>query len=179
MTYDWRVRLAHRYTADAAQDAPNLGWVEISDMTIEAVNSGEFNFAYGLYWPREVYARGLYELWREGAKCVAFDVLFLELRPDHPRISLPDGSAEVSSDEYFAHQLKISGNAILASDQDIMPHRLFATNAWSVGNITVARDADGVLRRDRAFEDIRDWDPRIEKLAFSGPKVAFDDSDGT
>lgn len=165
MTYDWRVRLAHKHGAASGPTALNLGWIEISDMTIAAVDSGEFNFAYGLYWPREVYARGLRELNRDGAKCVAFDVLFPDLRPDHPRIWLPDGSAEVSSDEYFAHQIRTSGNVILATDQDVLPHPLFATNAWSVGNITVFRDADDVLRRDRVFEDIRQWDPIILRLA--------------
>jgi class 3 adenylate cyclase len=165
MTYDWRVRLAHRFGRSSAHDAPNLGWVEISDLTIAAVDSGEFPFAYGLYWPREVYARGLYELSREGAKCVAFDVLFPDLRPDHPKIWLPDGSAEVSSDEYFAHQLKASGNAILPTDRDVLPHPLFFTNASIVGNISVAKDADDVLRRDRVFEDIRDWDPLVQQAA--------------
>ena len=78
MTYDWRVRLAHNYASHSSDDATNLGVVEISDNTIAAVNSGEFGYQFGLYWPRQVYARGLEELSREGAKAVAFDVLFAE-----------------------------------------------------------------------------------------------------
>jgi class 3 adenylate cyclase/CHASE2 domain-containing sensor protein len=165
MTYDWRVRLAHSYAGDSASQARNLGLIEVSDNTIAAVVSGELGFAYGLYWPREVYARGLHELSRDGVKCAAFDVIFAELRPDHKDLWLPDGSAEVTSDQYFAHQLKESGNVILAADQDVMPHPLFATNASSVANISVSKDTDGVLRRDRAFQNYRVWHPLIQAAA--------------
>jgi class 3 adenylate cyclase/CHASE2 domain-containing sensor protein len=164
MTYDWRVRLAHGQGGSAVRNASNLGLIEVNDATIAAVNSGELGFSYGLYWPREVYSRGLHELERDGAKCVAFDVLFAELRLDHPPVPLRDGT-EVSSDEYFARQLKESGNVILAADQDVMPHRLFATNCSVVANISVSKDADGVLRRDRAFEDIRVWASLIQAEA--------------
>ncbi|MGP8201314.1 MAG: CHASE2 domain-containing protein [Limisphaerales bacterium] len=156
MTYDWRVRLAHNHSGHSALDATNLGVVEISDNTIATVNSGTLGYQFGLYWPRQVYARGLEELSREGVKAVAFDVLFAEKRPDQPEIGLPDGSS-MSSDDYFALQLKNAGNAILAADHGLLPDSLFRTNVWRIGNIATDRDADGVLRRDQAFLDYRDW----------------------
>ena len=147
-----------RYSSHFANDATNLGVVEISDNTIAAVNSGEFGYSFGLYWPRQVYGRALEELTRQGAKAVAFDVLFAERRPDQPTVSLPDGST-IASDDFFALQLKKASNAILAADQDLLPDPLFRTNAWRIGNITTERDPDGVLRRDQAFTDYRDWHP--------------------
>ena len=148
MTYDWRVRVAHNYASAFVNDATNLGLVEISDDTIAAVNSGSLGFKYGLYWPREVYARALHELSSQGAKAVAFDVLFAELRTDHPGVILPDGTL-TSSDKYFARQIKESGNAILGADQDLVPASLFRDSAWRVANMSVRRDPDGVLRRAR------------------------------
>ncbi len=164
MTYDWRVRLAHNYASHSSDDATNLGVVEISDNTIAAVSSGEFGYQFGLYWPRQVYARGLEELSRQGAKAAAFDVLFAEKRPDQPDINLP-GGASMSSDDYFALQLKNSGNAILAADQDLLPDTLFRTNAWRIANISTQRDADGVLRRDQAFLEYKDWHWIIKQAA--------------
>src|ERR1700759_733909 len=72
MTYDWRVRLAHNYAPPTANEATNLGVVEISDNTISAVALGEFGYKFGLYWPRQVYARALDELSNQGARAVAF-----------------------------------------------------------------------------------------------------------
>jgi class 3 adenylate cyclase/CHASE2 domain-containing sensor protein len=164
MTYDWRVRLAHNYASHSSDDATNLGVVEISDNTIAAVNSGEFGYQFGLYWPRQVYARGLEELSRQGAKAVAFDVLFAEKRPDQPAVLLPDGSP-IASDDYFARQLKNSGNVIVAADHGLVPDPLFRTNAWRIANISTQRDADGVLRRDQAFIDYRDWHWIIKQVA--------------
>src|SRR5581483_4213011 len=76
-TYDWRVRLARAYPS-GAQIATNLGFVEINDQSIEAVDSGALGYQFGLYWPRQVYGRALEELTRQGAKAVAFDVMFIE-----------------------------------------------------------------------------------------------------
>jgi class 3 adenylate cyclase/CHASE2 domain-containing sensor protein len=164
MTYDWRVRLAHSYANHSANEATNLGVVAISDNTIAQVNSGHLGFQYGLYWPREVYARGLEELSRQGAKAVAFDVLFAERRLDQPAVTLPDGST-ISSDEYFARQLAASGKVILAADKGLLPAPLFKTNAWRIGNIYTDKDADGVLRRDQAFIDYKEWNWIINQVA--------------
>jgi class 3 adenylate cyclase len=164
ISYDWRVRLAHRYPGAFSNISTNLGLVEISDNTIAAINDGSLGFRYGLYWPREVYGRALRELSRQGAMAVAFDVLFAEERTDHPPVPLSDGTT-ISSDEFFARQIKKSGNVILAADRNLMPARIFQTNAWSVGSITVERDADGVLRRVRAYQNYRVWHPIIVDVA--------------
>jgi class 3 adenylate cyclase len=166
MTYDWRVRLAHRYGNHSANNATNLGIVEISDNTIAAVNSGEFGYQFGLYWPRQVYARGLEELSAEGAKAVAFDVLFAEKRTDQPPIKFPDGSSMIS-DYYFAQQLTNSGSVILAAEKGLLPDSLFRNNAWRIADITTERDSDGVLRRDQAFTEYRDWHWIIKQVAES------------
>jgi class 3 adenylate cyclase len=164
MTYDWRVRLAYRYAGPSVSCATNLGLVEISDDTIAAVNNGALGFKYGLYWPREVYARALHELTSQGAQAVAFDVLFAELRSDHPPVKLPDG-ASISSDQYFARQIKESGNVILGADRELLPAPLFRNSAWRVANISVRRDSDGVLRRVPAYEDYPVWHRLIERMA--------------
>lgn len=164
MSYDWRVRLAHRYPNDSFHNAANLGVVEMTDNTISTILNGSLGYKYGLYWPREVYARALSELSNEGAKAVAFDVLFIDNRPDQPAVDLPDGTT-LSSDEYFGRQLKASGYAILAADHDELPAPVFKTNAWRLGCIATDRDPDGVLRRDKAFSEFRDWHWIIKQVA--------------
>jgi len=163
MTYDARVRFAYDYARQFSVGSTNLGVVEISDETIAAVNSGTLGFAFGLYWPRSVYARALHELSTEGAEVVGFDVLFAEKRSDLPAVSLPDGNT-LPSDSYFAQELKNSGNVVLAADEDLLPTRELQTNAWKIGNISVQKDADGVLRRTQAFRDYHRWHPFILQI---------------
>jgi class 3 adenylate cyclase/CHASE2 domain-containing sensor protein len=163
MFFDWRVRLAHDFPRPQSEDATNLGLVEISDNTIYEVRFGKLGFDYALYWPRDVYAAGLKELSLEGARTVAFDVLFAELRND-ALVTTPEGSIS-SPDNVFAEQIKRSGNVIIAADSDVMPHRKFRRQAWNVANISVDRDPDGGLRRDRAYQDYHDWDPIILQFA--------------
>jgi len=162
-SYDARVKLARRLEHHLPS-ATNLAFVEVNDQTIASINNGLLGQKYGLYWPRHIYGRALKELSTEGAKAVAFDVMFGERRTDHAPVTLPDGS-EIGSDEYFAHELDAADNAILAADKDLMPHRYFRTNAWSVANITVQRDVDGVLRRDQPFKDYRIWHPFVLQFA--------------
>ena len=164
ITFDGRVHLAHDFPAAHAKVAANLGLVEISDNTIFEVKNGKLGFDYGLYWPRDVYAAGLKELTLEGAKAAAFDVLFAELRNDHALVTAPDGSI-ISPDDLFAQQIKQSSNVILAADSDVMPQRKFRRPAWAVANISVDRDPDGVLRRDRAYHDYHDWHSIILQMA--------------
>jgi class 3 adenylate cyclase/CHASE2 domain-containing sensor protein len=153
MTYDWRLRQAARFTPVVAT---NLGFVSISDQTIEEINKGLLGPGYGLYWPRFVYGKAARELAAQGAKVVAFDVLFGELRPDHPKVNLPDWT-EISSDDYFAQLVGKAGNVILAAEEDVIPPPLFRTNALALGDITAEPDSDGILRRARAFRTYRRW----------------------
>lgn len=161
MTFDWRARQALHQESPYA---PNLGFVFINDETIDRALSGAFGYSAGLYWPRHVYGRIVHELSSQGAEAIAFDVLFAELRPDHPSVVLPDGTEEVS-DYFFARQLNEAGNVILGSIQDAVPPDLFRTNAWGIGDIAARRDYDGILRRAKAFEDYLIWHPDIRQSA--------------
>jgi class 3 adenylate cyclase/CHASE2 domain-containing sensor protein len=190
MTYDSRVRTSRMLPPPAAT---NLGFVFISDDSIRAVGDGSLGFRYGLYWPRHVYGRLLRELSAQEARAVAFDIVFSDLRADHDALKLPAESgavnflkslragqppetfsesgqdfALVESDEYFAWQLRASGNAILAGEHNVRPHPLFATNAWAVADISADADADGVLRRARVFQDYKIWHPVLLKAEADG-----------
>jgi class 3 adenylate cyclase/CHASE2 domain-containing sensor protein len=160
IAYDWRVRLA------AAQFVPGsarLGFVAISDESIEAVQDGMFGalpYRFGLYWPRQVYGRLVHELAAQGAAAVGLDILFAELRPDHPALTLPDGRP-CGSDQFFAAELRQAGNVILASDRSLPPQALFRTNALMVADISAQRESDGILRRARAYQDVWLWHPLV------------------
>ena len=187
IAYDKRVATGQRFQKPAAT---NRGGVFISDNSIEVLNDGWWGYRYGVYWPRHIYGRVLRELTAQGARAVAFDVLFGESRmddpvpvagergrqaaafvksihPDEDPPSFVDQGEEVflvESDDYFAWQLRESGIAILAADQDVLPHPLFATNVVVIGDISADHDADGVLRRARAFQIYRRWHPAFSQL---------------
>ena len=80
ISYDLRVRAAQNSPAPVAT---NLAFVAMDDASIAALRHGLLGRPYGLYWPRHVYGRLVEELSAQGAKAIAFDVLFGELRPDH------------------------------------------------------------------------------------------------
>ena len=157
MTYDQRVRWAQLFPSPCAT---NLAFIALEDSSIKAVKR-KYNF--GLYWPRQIYARLVDELAAEGARAVAFDVLFGELRTDHPPL-MRDGVL-VESDDYFAREIRLASNVILAATSDLTVPKLFATNALAQGWIATERDSDGILRRALAFHDTRRWNPVIEKSA--------------
>ena len=161
MTFDLRARTALHFPAPAAT---NLAFVSIEESSIAAVKDGGVGFHFGLYWPREVYGRLVAELSEQGAKAAALDILFNELRPDHPPVQMADGSL-IENDDYFARQLRRAGNVILADTGDASLPALFATNALALGDVTAEKDSDGVLRRVRAFRDYRRWHPLFQKAA--------------
>ena len=166
MTFDWRARQALHQESPYA---PNLGFVFINDETISRVLGGGLGYSAGLYWPRQVYGRIIQELDSQGAEAIAFDVLFAELRPDHPPATLSDGTEE-ASDYFFTRQLAESGNVILGSLHDVVPPELFRTNAAALGDIDAQRDHDGILRRAKAFQDYVIWHPAIleARATFTG-----------
>ena len=161
ITYDWRVREAARHPET---NASNLGFVFISDDSIKALLDGSLDYKVGLYWPRHVYGRLAEELSAQGAKAVAFDILFAELRPDHAPVMRPTGF-EQDSDSFFAERLRNAGNVILAAEKGVLPPPLFRTNAWALGDIAARRESDGILRRTRAFEDYYLWHRLINQAA--------------
>ena len=165
MTYDMRAREAIRFPEPVAT---NLAFVSMEDSSIAAVNSGrvdgvDLGYHSGLYWQRQVYGRLVEELSAQGAKAVAFDILFDELRTDHPAVQMADGSF-MDSDEYFALQMRRAGNVILANTASATLPDLFATNALTVGGISTEKDSDGILRRVKAFDICRRWHPLFKKV---------------
>jgi class 3 adenylate cyclase len=161
MTYDWRVRLATNFPSAKARD---LGFVFISNESIEALNNGSLDYQASLYWPRHVHGRLLQELAAQGVEAVAFDVLFAGRQRDREPALLPDGTQEMP-DHFFARELRLAGNAILAAEKQVLPDELFRTNAWALGNIQVKLESDGILRRARAFDTFRLWHPLVQQAA--------------
>jgi adenylate cyclase len=175
MTYDWRTRVAMGYVPAVA---PNLGTVFIDDDSLKTIND-RYGFVWP--WPRQIYGRLLQELTAEGAQGVAFDILFLERHEPFaseavevdPALVTTNvyfkaqlqaaGTNLLSSDDFFALQLSRAGNAVLAVGgeelkptgelQLQLPIGLFRTNTAALGHIVADVDADGVLRRVRAFYD--------------------------
>jgi hypothetical protein len=169
MTYDLRVRAAQKFPAPAAT---NLAFVSMEESSIAAVKSGRLGYSYGLYWPRQVYGRLVEELSAQGAQAVAFDVLFGELRPDHPPVQMAGGSL-MESDDFFALQMRRAGNVFIAITPEVTPPDLFATNALAIGDISTEKDSDGGLRRVEAFRTYRHWHPLFKK-AEANPGFGID-----
>ncbi len=160
ITYDQRARQALRFSAIVAT---NLGFVFIDESSIAFVRTNSvLGYRFGLYWPRQVYGRLVHELAAQGAKAVAFDVIFGELRPDHAPVNMADGSFP-ESDDFFASQVQRASNVILAVTSDLRLPDLFRTNALALGDISTQKDPDGVLRRAKAFTIYRRWHPLFEQ----------------
>jgi hypothetical protein len=82
-------------------------------------------------------------------------------------VTLPDGTV-LASDHYFALQMQSAGNVILAAQvsanqETVFPPQMFLVTAWAVGDITAPTDADGVLRRVKAFRDYVVWDELVRR----------------
>jgi class 3 adenylate cyclase/CHASE2 domain-containing sensor protein len=159
-TYDWRVKAAQNVFGPTAS---NLAFVSMEDSSIAAIRHGLLGLPYGLYWPRHVYGRLVEELSAEGAKTVAFDILFGELRPDHAPVVMADGTTTIESDDYFALQMREAGNVILPCTPKVTPPDLFTTNCLTLGDISTDKDSDGVLRRVKCF--FLKWHPAFKSAA--------------
>jgi class 3 adenylate cyclase len=170
MTYDMRARRALQY---APTVATNLGFVFIDDASIAFVRTNRsLGYRYGLYWPRQVYGRLVEELAAQGARAVAFDIIFGELRPD-PLVRMADGSF-LESDEFFALQMRHASNVILALPKDLTPPALFLTNAFALGDISTHKDyPEGILRRAQAFRVCRKWHFAFRQVA-ADPEFGVD-----
>lgn len=163
ITYDLRVRSALKHRPPCAT---NLAFVRIADPDIKNIadgSGGDLDYQYGLYWPRAVYAHLVTELKSQDARLVAFDVLFGELRHDHPPVVLSTNEPAMSSDEFFARRVREAGNVALATSEGLSPAALFGGSARILGDISTGKDSDGVLRRARAFQVLRTWHTVIER----------------
>lgn len=171
ITYDLRAQAALRYPTPAAT---NLAFASIDESSLTTVaNSQELGLHAQFPWPRHVYGRLVREMAAEGAKSVAFDVLFGELHPDHDApVLLPDGTL-VESDDYFAQAMRQETNALIAATPDVVPPDLFLTNCVALGDVSTEKDPDGILRRARAFQTIRHWHPLFQQLALE-PDIGAD-----
>lgn len=170
-TFDWRVRQAMKHPAPAAT---NLAAVFIDDASLEVVNKA---FSFSWPWPRQLHGKLVRELSAQGVKAVGFDVLFAELHPPTPETEIKFASGKVlSSDEYWAQQMRRHGNVVLSAFGDttsnvwhaIMPAELFRTNAMAVGHATSDKDDDGLLRRTKAYKD----DPVLGRIWHMGILLA-------
>jgi len=164
-TYDWRARSALKQQPPCTT---NLGFVRIHDQDISNIAEGfggELDYQYGLYWPRAVYGRLVSELKAQGARLVAFDVLFAEPRVDHPMIQRATNTPPVSSDEFFAETIREAGNVALATSEELAPHPMFRDATPLLGDISTIKDSDGVLRRASAYHVLRFWNRNIERYA--------------
>jgi class 3 adenylate cyclase/CHASE2 domain-containing sensor protein len=168
MTYDIRARQALIFSPRVAT---NLGFVYINEDSLRAVWNGSLGFRFGLSWPRQVYGRVVDELSQQGAKAIAFDVLFGELRPDHPPVQL--GTNFPDSDDFFATQMRKASNVIIALTKEVTPPSLFLTNAMAVGDITTEKDPDGILRRVEVFRFYTNWHSAFQQVE-ADPKYAVD-----
>jgi class 3 adenylate cyclase/CHASE2 domain-containing sensor protein len=171
MTYDMRARAALR---SAPAVATNLGFVFIDDASIAFVRTNRsLGWQAGLYWPRHVYGRAIAELAAQGARAVALDVIFGELRPfDNPVVMAND--TQKDSDDFFALQLRRASNVILAMPPGLTPPALFRTNAFALGDISVHKDyPEGVLRRAQAFRTVRKWHFAFQQVA-ADPEFGVD-----
>ena len=159
ITYDARVRLAALFPGQAAT---NLAFLFFDDRAFEKVNNGPGHFMWP--WPRFIHGKIVRELSAQGAHAIGFDVLFPDLYRDTPETEVLLSDKLVSSDDFFAAQIHQASNVVLAAtDGDILPAPLFATNAWALGDISSQADY-GVLRRVKAFNDQRVWHPLIQDL---------------
>ena len=174
MTYDLRVRAAQKFPVPAAT---NLAFVSVEESSVAAVRRGLLGRPYGLDWPRLVYGRLVEELSAQGTEAVAFDVLFGDLRPDHPPVQMANGGL-MESDDFFALQMRRAGNTILATTPETVLPELFATNAFALGDISSVKDSDGGFRRVQAFCNIRRWHPLLRRFADrpdpDRPKISLD-----
>src|SRR5205085_9155905 len=119
-------------------------------------------FSFCPYLARQVFGRIIKELGDQGAKATALDVVFGDLRDDHPPVEMTDGRV-LGSDEFFALQMRHASNVIIAVTKEVTPPPLFFTNALAVGDISTDRDSDGKLRRAQAFRIYREWHPAFQQ----------------
>ena len=161
-TYDWRVKHAASLKPPVAT---NFAFLAITDKTIKAVKEQSLNLgqSYGLYWPRHIYGRVIRELNAQGAKAIAFDIMFADRREDLPKLVLPNGQ-QMDGDIFMMQQMYKGSNVIIASTPHLIAEADFRANALAVGDITADTDVDGILRRARPYNSLRVWDRDIIEM---------------
>jgi class 3 adenylate cyclase/CHASE2 domain-containing sensor protein len=174
ITYDWRVQHALDFSPPVAT---NLAFLAITDQTIQSIQKQAVNLGekYGLYWPRHIYGRIVRELDTQGARGIAYDIMFPDERDDLAGLITNMVSTNATgiistnltrypSDYFFADEMIKSGKVIIASTPGLIAHDIFRTSARSLGDISARQDDDGVLRRARPWQWFRLWDSNIEEM---------------
>jgi adenylate cyclase len=119
---------------------------EVCVVAIDDDSYGVIERENTLAWPRGLHADLIRTLKREGARAVAFDVLFT------------DPGADAAPDAEFASALKEAGNVVLGVSVEITedpmfrqaqiqePYEPFAKAAAAVADVNIPPDSDGVIR---------------------------------
>lgn len=147
-SFDWRVQHSRSFDQPVSG---RLGTVYVDDATL-----AEMEKKLGIHWPFPRWTHGLVlkELTDQGVAGVAYDIFFITRRENELAPSSSQGKT-VSSDGYFAEQLRRNGKVILGASADPLnprqqlrrPDPLFAEAAAAQGHALRLTDADGVLRR--------------------------------
>lgn len=178
ITYDARVKLGAAYN-DVENVSDKLATLFFDDFAVEKVNDGSLTYYYApatnqasadaLYprlwpWPRFIHGQIVRELSAEGAIAVGFDTMFPELAPRKPEEFVVDPEfGHLSSDEFFAVQMRRAGHVFLGVEDDTIPAPLFRTNAAGLASI-VAHTDNAVLRRVKPFQEVKIWNGIIAGL---------------
>lgn len=187
LLYDWRVQIGMNSDETPSQ----VGLVRASDASVLQIGSGEAFPAtgekYDLFWPRwPVYGRVLRELRDQGARAVAFDVLFMDRRLSEDALPILENRGGVlatnliRSDERFGQELKRPGApatvAVIAGSMPVAPVH---NGASRIGDAFSPRDADSVARRVRAVTKMRWVNPEIGMFAIRNMVDCSVDENGT
>jgi adenylate cyclase len=120
-----------------------------TDVCVVAIDDSSYDVIgrdRALAWPRGLHADLIRTLKREGARAVAFDVLFL------------DPGADAAEDASLASALAEAGNVVLGATVQITedplyrqsqiqePYESFAKAAAAVADVNIPTDSDGVIR---------------------------------
>jgi adenylate cyclase len=119
---------------------------EVCVVAIDDDSYGVIGRDPNLAWPRALHAELIRTLRQEGAKAVAFDVLFLEAGDD------PDADAAFAS-ALADTGIVVLGASVVITDDPLFhqahnqdPYEPFANAAAAVADVNLPTDADGVIR---------------------------------
>jgi adenylate cyclase len=97
-------------------------------------------------WERGRHAELIQTLKREGAKAVAFDVLFLEAGTDPAQDAAFEKAIKDSGIVVLGSTVEITDDPLFHQAQIEEPYEPFAKAAAAVGDVNIPTDSDGVIR---------------------------------
>ena len=97
-------------------------------------------------WPRGLHADLIRTLKREGAKAVAFDVLFLEAGADPAQDAALEAAIKEAGNVVLGASVEITEDPLFRQAQMQEPYEPFANAAARVADVNIPPDSDGVLR---------------------------------